>query len=343
MTSSPRSACEARRIVLLLFPDFQILDLTGPLAVFSGATHALRERGQAGGYETILVAQQPGPVRAVGPIEVIATHGYASRLDEIDTLLVVGGDGVAAAARDEALIEFVGTTARRARRAASVCTGAFVLGAAGMLDDRRATTHWAYVDVLARHFPRARLDEDAIFTSDGSIYTSAGVTAGMDLALFLVECDFGRGLSLAVARHLVMPIQRAGGQSQLSAQLRAQAADHEPLRAIQSYVCEHVTADLSVAALARRAAMSSRHFARVFHEQVGVTPAAFVERARVDVARRLLEQTTHGHEEVARAAGFGCARSMRRAFTRQLALTPDDYRAKLQRASTSPLRACLDR
>jgi transcriptional regulator GlxA family with amidase domain len=207
-----------------------------------------------------------------------------------------------------------------------VCTGAFVLAAAGLLDGRRATTHWRSCASLARRYPQITVDADPIFVRDGNIYTSAGVTAGMDLALALVEEDHGREVALHVARELVLFLRRPGGQSQFSAQLAVQAADREPLRELQAWIADHLDQDLSIPALAARVAMSERNFARVFTREVGVTPARFVETARIEAARRRLEESSHGVEAVAAQCGFGTAESMRRTFLRRLRVPPSAYR-----------------
>ncbi|AKU96641.1 Transcriptional regulator, AraC family [Labilithrix luteola] len=317
-------ASEPTDVGFLVFPWFQSLDLSGPLEVFTCASVIARERGRGEGYRTTLFAEAAGPIRSFSGIDVVAQRGLGART--VDTLVVVGGPGVVQAAEDPRLVRFVQRMATRARRVASVCTGAFVLGAAGLLDGRRATTHWEHTRSLAHLFPKATVDEDAIYTRDGSVYTSAGITAGMDLALALVEEDYGRDLALAVARYLVMALQRAGGQSQFSVQLRSQTATRDPLRAVQSYVYDNLGADLSVPTLARKAGMSPRNFARLFGREVGTTPATFVEQARIDAARRLLEQTSRSIEEIADAAGFGRAESLRRAFARNLSVSPQEYR-----------------
>jgi transcriptional regulator GlxA family with amidase domain len=212
-----------------------------------------------------------------------------------------------------------------------VCTGAFLLAEAGLLDGRRATTHWASCRELARRYPRVQVDPDPIFVRDGNVHTSAGVTAGMDLALALVEEDHGREVALGVARWLVLFLKRPGGQSQFSAQLSAQLAAREPIQELQAWVIENVDADLSVEALARRAGMSPRNFARVFTRETGVTPACFVETARVEAARRRLEQEgARGVEAIAAACGFGSAETMRRAFLRRVRVSPSDYRERFQ-------------
>jgi len=325
-----KKTASARRIVALIFPEFQSLDLSGPIEILQRASLVARERGRGVAYSLTLVSKHKGPVRASAGIDVIATRTLAAERGPLDTLLVVGGPGVSDAARDPAYVQFVERCARRARRVGSVCTGAFVLGAAGLLDGRRATTHWANASELARYFPHAEVDADAIYTSDGPIHTSAGITAGMDLALAWVEADLGRDVALSVARHLVMYVQRSGGQSQFSPQLRTQTASHEPLRRVQGFVLDNLTEDLSIAALARRAGMSPRNFARLFRREVGVTPAVFVEHARVDVARRLLEQTTLGLDDVAEQAGFGRVETLRRAFARTLSLNASEYRKRFR-------------
>jgi transcriptional regulator GlxA family with amidase domain len=223
--------------------------------------------------------------------------------------------------------------APRVRRIGSVCTGTFVLAAAGLLAGRRVTTHWNSAARLQQMFPALRVDADPIFIKDGKVYTSAGVTAGMDLALALVEEDCGREVAMAVARALVLFLKRPGGQSQFSAQLAAQAADREPLRELQAWIIDHVGADCSVPALAARVAMSPRNFARVFAREVGMTPGRFVERARVEAARRRLEESDDGVDGVAARCGFGSAEGMRKAFLRTLRVPPSAYRSRFRAAS----------
>ena len=218
--------------------------------------------------------------------------------------------------------------APRVRRIGSVCTGAFVLAAAGLLDGRRATTHWQLCPRLARDHPAVAVEDDPIFVRDGNVYTSAGVTAGMDLALALVEEDHGHDAAMRIARHLVMFVRRPGGQSQFSAALDLQAAERRPIRDLQAWIAGHPSGDLSVEALAARAHMSPRNFARVFRDEVGQTPARFVERVRVEAARRLLEESGAGLERVARECGFGGADSMRRSFLRVLRVAPSEYRGR---------------
>ncbi len=209
---------------------------------------------------------------------------------------------------------------------ASVCTGAFLLARAGLLDGRRATTHWSRCEDLARRFPAVRVERDPIFVRDGNVFTSAGVTAGMDLALDLVEQDLGRERALQVARWLVMFVHRPGGQSQFSAQISAQLAEHDGLRDLQSWITDHLDDDLSVPALARRAHMSPRNFARVFRREIGVTPAAYVEAQRVEAARRHLERSGQSVAEVAEACGFSRVETIHRAFRRVLRVSPGQYR-----------------
>lgn len=244
----------------------------------------------------------------------------------------MGGDGTYQAVSDQDLISEVGRLAASARRVTSVCSGAFVLAQAGLLDGRRATTHWRACELLARTFPLVTVEPDPIYVRDGNVYTSAGVTAGMDLALALVEDDHGRDLALSIARRLVLFLCRPGNQSQFSAQLHTQIAERDGLREAQRHVAEHPGDDCSVAALARIAAMSERNFARCFTAEVGVTPARYVERTRVETARRLLEDTDEGVEAVAAACGFGTAETMRRTFLRLLRTNPTEYRRRFRAA-----------
>jgi transcriptional regulator GlxA family with amidase domain len=244
----------------------------------------------------------------------------------IDTLVCAGGTGARDACGDRELIDWLRAAARRSRRVASVCTGAFLLAEAGLLEGRRATTHWSACAALGRSHPAVRVEPDPIFVRDGDLYTSAGVTAGMDLALALVDEDLGREVALEVARWLVLFVRRPGGQSQFSAQLAAQTAEREPLRELQAWISDNLDADLSVPALARRACMSERNFARAFRREVGMTPAAYVEAVRVEGARNALEVAAAPVEQVARQAGFGTVETMRRAFRRRLGVSPGDYR-----------------
>jgi transcriptional regulator GlxA family with amidase domain len=322
--------------VFVTYPGVTALDLVGPHEVFTAAAEvARRTGGEPDAYRVEVAAAAAGPLRTTRGLVVVADRALASVRGPIDTLVVVGGEGAGRAATDAALVGWVARAARRSRRIASVCTGAFVLAAAGVLDGRRATTHWRSCDDLARRFPGVTVDPDPIFVRDGDVWTSAGVTAGMDLALALVDDDLGRDVALMTARQLVMFVQRPGGQSQFSAQLGAQVAARDPLRDLQAWIAEHPDEDHSVERLAARVAMSPRHFARVFRDEVGSTPAAYVESVRVEVARRLLEQSGLSAADVARAAGFGTPETLRRAFARRVGVSPVEYRDRFrpQRAS----------
>jgi transcriptional regulator GlxA family with amidase domain len=313
----------ARPVLVLIYPGFQTLDAVGPAEVFAAATRLVAPRP---GYDVELVAARPGPVRATSGLELSA-RGFAGRR-AVDTLLVAGGFGAREAAADARLIRQLRRMSARARRTASVCSGAFLLAQAGLLDGRRATTHWAACQLLAELHPKIRVERDPIFVRDGSIWTSAGVTAGMDLALALVEDDLGHKVALEVARWLVLYLQRPGGQSQFSAQLEAQRAERRPLRDLQAWIADHLDEDLSVPALARRAGMSPRHFARVFVRELGRTPAELIEVLRVESARRLLEASERSLVEVAGACGFGTVETLHRTFKRRLGVTPGDYRRR---------------
>jgi transcriptional regulator GlxA family with amidase domain len=318
---------------MLVYPDFQVLDATGPLEVFAcaNAVRAGSRRGELP-YRTLLVARRAGPVPTSAGYALVAQRSLAQVRGPLDTLLVAGGTGTFAALRDGALLDWLRRQAARARRVASVCTGAFLLAEAGLVDGRRVTTHWRSAELLAQRHPSLRVEPDRIHVRDGRFWSSAGVTAGMDLALALVEEDLGRDVALGVARHLVLFLQRPGGQSQFSAQLAGQLARREPLRELQAWIAERPAEDLSVEALARRAGMSPRHFARVFTREVGRTPARFVEESRVEHARRLLEEADDGIETVAAASGFGSAETLRRAFLRVLRVGPAAYRSRFRSA-----------
>jgi len=324
----------ARRVVIVTFEAAQSLDATGPYEVLAAVREAQERLGvRDSGYDLELAAPRRGPVRQESGLSLVADRALDDLPRSIDTLIVAGGRGARAAADDPEIVAAIGRAGRRARRVASVCTGAYVLAAAGLLDGRRATTHWAYCDALAAAYPAVTVERDPIFVRDGKLWTSAGVTAGIDLALALVEEDFGRDLALLLARWFVVFVRRAGGQSQFSAQLAVQAAERAPVRDLQAWVVEHPDDDLAVPALARRAGMSVRHFARVFRAEIGLAPAAFVERVRLETARRLLETTGMSIERVAEAAGFGTPESLRRAFARRIGLSPREYRARFGAAA----------
>jgi transcriptional regulator GlxA family with amidase domain len=326
---APAQLDQPRRIAVLAFPGVQILDVTGPLEVFAQAARQASDREQPA-YTVELIAARAGALPTSCGVALVAGRGVRERGERIDTLLVAGGEGTGFALQDRSLLAWLRRMAPRVRRLGSVCSGAFILAEAGLLDGRRATTHWAWCNALAERYPAVRVEKDPIFVRDGNVYTSAGVTAGMDLALALLEEDHGRTVALDVARNLVLFLRRPGGQSQFSTQLAAQTADREPLRDLQAWIAEHPGRDLSVPALAKRVAMSPRNFARVFASELGVTPARFVERVRVEAARRRLEESTHGVEMVAAECGFGTAESMRRAFLRTVHVPPSAYRSRFR-------------
>ena len=245
----------------------------------------------------------------------------------LDTLIVAGGQGVHAAAADPALVDWVRERAERGRRVASVCTVAFLLAASGLLNGRRATTHWSFCGELAQRFPAVRVESDPIFVRDGAIWTSAGVTAGIDLALALVEEDLGRTVALAVARYLVVFLKRPGGQAQFSAALSLQAAE-DRFGALHGWINRHLADDLSLPILAGQAGMSERSFSRHYAKATGMTPGRAIERLRVETARRLLSESRQPVKRIAQRCGFGSEETMRRSFLRLLAVTPQDYRTR---------------
>jgi len=325
-----------RRVVFVIYPGITALDLVGPHEVFTAASEVARRTGcDADAYDVEVVAPDAGVVRATRGPSLVADRSLGSVSGTIDTLVVVGGEGARAAADITDLVVGVRHLARRARRITSVCTGAYVLAAAGLLSGRRVTTHWAWCDDFAGRYPDVVVDPDPIFVRDGNVWTSAGVTAGMDLALALVDEDLGRDVALMTARQLVVFVQRPGGQSQFSAQLGAQLAARQPIRELQHWIVEHPDADLGVDRLAAHVAMSPRHFARVFRDEVGCTPAAYVERVRVEVVRRLLETTDDTVDDIADTAGFGTPETLRRAFARRVGTNPSEYRDRFQPSRAS--------
>jgi transcriptional regulator GlxA family with amidase domain len=327
------SAAGPRRVVMVAFPGVQSLDVTGPLEVFAMAARGRELAGHEPGYRIELVAARRGPLDTWSGLKLVSDAALGDVRGEIDTLCVAGGEGTRAALEDGRIAAFLARMAPRARRVAGICSGAFLLAQAGLLSGRRATTHWASCDLLARLHPDVTVERDCIFVRDGSVYTSAGVTAGIDLALALVEEDYGRELALAVARRLVVFLKRPGGQSQFSTQLAAQLAERPALRELQLHIQEHPEEPHGVETLARRVGMSPRHFARVFTRELGVTPARYVEQVRVEAARRRLEEGGGGVEQVAQGCGFGSPETMRRAFLRSVRVSPSEYRRRFRPAA----------
>ncbi len=333
-------------VLIVAFDGMQSLDLTGPLEVFTGANDYLAGHAAGGpAYEIAVATLGAGPVRTSSGLAIVPDADLRDA-QAVHTLVVPGGDGArSTGSAVEELTGWLRQNAPGARRIASVCTGAFLLARAGLLAGRRVTTHWAYASALERQFPEVVVDPEPIHVRDGAIVTSAGVTAGIDLALALVEEDVGREAALAVARHLVVFLRRPGGQAQFSAQLRAQLAQRQPLREVQQWITERPAADLSVDSLAARAGLSPRQFARSFTAETGVTPGRYVDRVRLDAARRGLEDSGDGIEQVARNCGYGTPEAMRRAFIRTLGVSPADYRQRFQAPAhpATPRRPRADR
>ena len=319
-----------REIAFLIFPDFQILDLTGPLEVFSQA-----ERQAGGNYVLRTLALEPGPVTSSSGLSVNAES--AQPFPGADTVIVVGGRGTDTAAANPEYAAWISAAASHphTRRVASVCSGAFLLAEAGLLDGHRATTHWTSAADLAKRYPAVTVDADPIFIREGNVATSAGVTSGIDLALALVEEDLGSATARSVARQLVVFVQRPGNQRQFSVQLTAQRPTREPIRDLLAHIAEHPEADLSVPALAARVGLSERQFLRVFPAETGHSPAGYVEAVRVEAACRLLETTDDALDRIARICGFGTLRTLQRSFHRALAVAPHEYRARFARATTT--------
>jgi transcriptional regulator GlxA family with amidase domain len=327
MPKSPRFAPNAIRVIdVLTYPAVQLLDVTGPVQVFASANDVIADAGGVPPYLLRVVAQGGETVTASAGV-ALAAGPLTLRGEALDTLLVAGGEGVDAAAENPVLVDWVRQRSAQARRVASVCTGAFLLAAAGVLDGRRATTHWMFCGKLAQRFPAVRVEPDPIFVCDGPVWTSAGVTAGIDLALALVEEDLGRAVALAVARYLVVFLKRPGGQAQFSTTLALQAAE-DKFGALHDWINGHLAGDLSLSVLADQAGMSERSFSRHYAEATGQTPARAIERLRVEAARRLLSESRLPVKRIAQRCGFGSEETMRRGFLRVLAVTPRDYRSR---------------
>ena len=319
----PSLASPPRRIVLIGYPGAQSLDVVGPIEVFSMANRL----GSPGAYEIVLASEDGGEIVCNSGLRLGGAVALADLPREIDTILISGGDEPAIRqVRAGALPAWLAARRGATRRIGSVCSGSFVLAAAGLLDGRRATTHWGFCDEFRAFRPAVKLEPDAIFVADPPFYTSAGVTAGIDLCLALVEADHGAHIALAVARNLVLFLRRAGGQAQYSAALTVQAAAAGRLRKLIVEIVGDPCGEYSLSGLASRAAMSERTFSRVFKQETGVSPVAFVESARIDRAKALLETSDWSLTRVAERAGFGDISGLHRAFQKKLGVTPGEYR-----------------
>ena len=314
-----------RRVVVAVFPGVQALDVSGPLDVFAEMNAYLPE---GSGYVASVASADGGPVRASNGMQIGADLSFADAGGPWDIALVAGGPALSEAKMDERLLAWLRAVANTSVRYGSICTGAFALGAAGLLDGKRATTHWQSATRLAHRFRAAKVEPDRIFCRDGALITSAGVTAGIDLALALVAEDHGADFALTVAKRLVVVAQRQGGQSQFSPYLVAAPSDpDDPMGKVQAHVLANLREPLTVEVLAEIAGMSARHFARVFVQRAEVTPHEFIERARMDVARSLLEASDKALKTIAWECGFTSADRMRLVFVRRLGISPVQYRA----------------
>jgi transcriptional regulator GlxA family with amidase domain len=314
-----------KTIVVVALPGVQLLDVSGPLDVFAEANARAGDEA----YRLIVAASGPGPIRSSSGVRLMPDRIIDRDLEEpIDTLLLAGCPNAAEAPVDRLVVDWLRKRAPTARRYGSVCSGAFFLAAAGLLDGRRVTTHWAVADQLARQFPGVTVDQDAIHVSDGPVRTAAGVTAGLDLALALVEEDLGHEIAMRVASQLVMFFKRPGGQMQFSRKGEAAPAGRAALQELQRWIAANPALDHSVANLATRMDLSPRHFSRLFGNEVGITPATWVEEARVSAARRLLEKGNEAPKQVAVHCGFADADTLRRAFARHLGVSPAEYRKR---------------
>ena len=313
-------------IHVLAFENVQVLDVTGPLQVFASANDLARQRGLPLPYALNVIATQAGPVMTSAGLALLAEPLPA--IDQpCDTLVIAGGWGVYGVAEDPTLVQWVRDKSRHTRRMASVCTGAFLLAASGLLDGCRVATHWTRCEELARKFPALTVEANPIFIQQGAVWTSAGVTAGIDLCLALVEDDLGRAIALEVARHLVVFLKRPGGQSQFSVTLSLQKSDSR-FAELHAWIADNLTLDLSIATLAAQAGMSERSFVRHYRTETGQTPARAVELIRVENARRQLADSTTSIKRIAMQCGFGCEETLRRSFLRALSVTPQEYRER---------------
>jgi transcriptional regulator GlxA family with amidase domain len=339
--TAPRPAQRTgRRIVILAgWPTRNLLNVVGAFEVFGTVNQLLAGREQPYQVE-VASSTTESSIMDYSGLSLLAHCYYRDVHGDVDTLLIAGGRQIDPDA-ETGVVEWIIEMAPKVRRIGSTCTGTFLLAKAGLLDGRKATTHWAYAREFSAQFPKVYLDPDPIWLQDGKFYTSAGVTSGMDLALALVEEDLGSRMALAVARQLVLFLRRPGGQSQFSRVLEAQSSLRKPLHETLVWATDNLDKDLSVENLAARAAMSRRNFTRVFAAELGTSPAHYVEQLRIEAARRLLEESPGGVEEIAGACGFSSAELMRRAFLRAMKITPSQYRERFRSAGKRPVRSSV--
>ena len=322
-----------RRIAIVVFPNAQVLDVAGPMEILRGANLTVQKSARAKGpaYVKEIVAAAEGAVQTSCGLGIVATRSFRNASRDVDTLIVAGGvvDG---ALGDAKLVEFVRTRSAKARRVVAIGTGVFLLAVAGLLDGRRATTHWRACKDLARRFPAIEVDAERLFVKDGKFHTSAGATAAMDQTLALVQEDLGREVAMAVAHRKVMFLRRSGEERQVSAHLAAQMVGHERIAKVVAWILDNIARDITTDMLAGQGAMSERSMYRLFVREVGMPPARFIERARVDLARRLLEESDMRVETIARRCGLDNEERLRRAFHRSFGMSPKSYQARHQQA-----------
>lgn len=332
---SMKNELTQKRIGILIFERCQIVDATGAAGVFGAANEILKADGRKTPfYDLRFVAPTSGRVITSAGVSLFADHALSARLGAFDTFICAGGKGTQAFIENARSVAAVAKVAARATRVVSVCSGAFVLAEAGVLNGRRAVTHWAHCERLAQDYPAITVDADPIFIKDGNVFTSAGVTAGMDLSLALVEADLGRDVALTVARDMVMFFKRPGSQAQFSTHLAAQMAPAGSIRDLQMWLLNNLGHDIDVEKLAEKTAMSPRTFYRQFKKSTGMTPARFLMQSRLDAARRLIEESPLQIKVIAGECGFGDVERMRRAFQRDFGISPDDYRRRFSTTSS---------
>lgn len=320
---------KTRHIVIIAPPNTSILDVTGPLEVFTKAADYIKTYipAIAESYTLHVVSTLPSKiVKTSSGLPIVCEGSIKSINYEVDTVLVTGIPNAPENMVSQETLNWLREHSHTVRRVGSICAGAFILAQAGILNGKRATTHWRVCEKLANCYPKVKVESDPIFVKDGNVYTSAGISTGMDLSLAMVEEDFGRDIALSVARQLVLFLKRPGNQSQFSIMLTHQKADYQPIREIQDWIIDHLDEDLTVGILAEKVSMSARNFARVFLREAGITPAKYIEQLRLETARRRLEETRLTLDEISYECGVGNADALRRMFLRYMKTTPSDYR-----------------